>query len=483
MKCSFAKMSTKGTFKQEWPYGTDLYGRFLYLESGEERVLIGAFDFNATFPREADRWRKEIAKQTGIPEKSVWYHEIQIHAAPAYEQIAGEAMDALIAKSVETVKDMIARAEECEVFAAECDMGTEYSFNREQYIEGLGGVTVWRGMKFDEKGRPYTQDPNIMLLRGYKPNLPALDNPIYFDNNVDQMAYLFMFKNKKGETIGTVSRFAAHPDVGVLFEHSENPERLKEYHYDYDWTGYLADDMAATYGGIGMYINGPCADLATKKDCSPGHGTYEASAKECIRLANSIGSRMREIFDANARKLNTEEVFKTETFEIVMPMKEDIPDNYADMQKCRDRHNALQKEFEKAVEENRSPYEVKLIIDELWRSAHILHMCRGEKFGFTAEQLKTHNVTVYVPALRFCGYLFVGVPGESLVDMTLWMRSRFTGTKTIPVDQCGGYYNYVATPRSLSLGGYTYWSSWISRDAIPKFKNDLAPMLDEFLKD
>ena len=89
-------MSTKGTFKQEWPYGTDLYGRFIYLESGDEKVLIGAFDFNATFPREADRWRREVSKRTGIPEKSVWYHEIQIHAAPAHEQIAGAAMDALI---------------------------------------------------------------------------------------------------------------------------------------------------------------------------------------------------------------------------------------------------------------------------------------------------------------------------------------------------------------------------------------------------
>ena len=26
MKCSFAKMSTKGTFEAYWPYGTDLYG-------------------------------------------------------------------------------------------------------------------------------------------------------------------------------------------------------------------------------------------------------------------------------------------------------------------------------------------------------------------------------------------------------------------------------------------------------------------------
>ena len=164
MKCSFAKMSTKGTFKPEWPYGTDIYGRFLYLEQGNEKVLIAGFDFNATYPREADRWRRELAARVGLPEKSVWYHELQIHAAPAHDMIAGVAMDKLIDKSVETVKDMISRAEECDVYGAEIDMGTDYSFNREQYIEGLGGVTVWRGMKFDEQGRAYTQDPDIMLL-------------------------------------------------------------------------------------------------------------------------------------------------------------------------------------------------------------------------------------------------------------------------------------------------------------------------------
>lgn len=475
-------MSTKGTFVPEWPYGTDLYGRFLYLESGNERALIAAFDFNASFPREADRWRREVASRTGIPAKSVWYHEIQIHAAPYNEQLSGAAMDALIEKSVQTINDMISRAEECDVYAAECDMGTDYSFNREQYIEGLGGVTVWRGMQFDEQGRAYTQDPDIMLLRGYRPDLPVFDHPIYFDNNVDQMAYLFMFKNKKGETVGTVSRFAAHPDVGVLFEHSENPDRLSEYHYDYDWTGYLADDMAEIYGGIGMYINGPCADLATKKDCSPGHGTYEASANECKRLAKSIGSRIRELFEQNARKLDTDEVFKTDTFEIVMPMKEDIPDNYEDIRNIWSKVEEVQKQLDEAIASGKTPAEIKRLTDDRWRMGHIPHMCRGEEYGFTAEELKKHEVTVYVPALRFCGYLFVGVPGESLVDMSIWMRSRFTGTKTIPIDQCGGYYNYVATPRSMTLGGYTYWSSWISRDAIPKFKKELAPKLDEFIK-
>ena len=67
MKVSFGKISTKGTFKQVWPYGTDLYGRFIYFENKGTKALIAAFDFNGTQFKEANRWRTEVAKRTGIP--------------------------------------------------------------------------------------------------------------------------------------------------------------------------------------------------------------------------------------------------------------------------------------------------------------------------------------------------------------------------------------------------------------------------------
>ena len=482
MKCSFKKISTKGTFVPEWPYGTDLYGRFFYLESETEKFLICAFDFNGTFPQDAARFRTEMSELTKIPERSIWYHELQIHAAPYNEQLSGDAMDKLIAISAKAVKDMIDEAQEFDCFVSECDMGTDYSFNREQYIEGLGGVTVWRGMEFDEKGRAFTQNSNIMLLRGYQPNLPVFDKPIYFDNTIDQMAYLFMFKNKKGETLGTISRFAAHPDVAVLFEHSENKNHQNEYHYDYDWPGYLSDDMAAFYGGVGMYINGPCADLATKKDCVD-KCTYEASANECKRLAKVIGDKLRETFEKNAKQIDVSKVFKTETFEITVPINDDIPDSHEGIMSLYDKSFEIQKQLDNAISTNESPAEIKRLIDDRWRMGHLPYLYRTKDFGLTEKELKEREVTLTIPALRFGGYLLVGVPGESLVDMTTWMRSRFTGTKTIPIDQVNGYYHYMATPRSLTLGGYTYWASWVSKESIPLLKKQLAPLLDKFLED
>lgn len=481
MKCAFTKISTKNTFTPVWEFGTELYGRFLYLEKGEEQCLICAFDFGGTFPKEATRFRNELSQLTGIPAKSIWYHELQIHAAPFCESLCGEAMDKLIQISANAVNDMVSKAVECDCYAANIDMGTDYSFNREQYVHGLGGVTVWRGIKFDENGNAYTQDPSIMLLRGYKPQLEVFDKPIYFDNTVDQMAYMFMFKDKQGNVLGTVSRFSAHPDVAVLFEHSENKDIKKEYRYNFDWPGYLSEDMEKEFGGIGMYINGPCADLATKKDCVD-KCTYEAAAAECKRLAKLIGDKIRKEFKSKAEKINADDVLKTETFEIFVPIKEDIPYSYEEMINAQDRINKVNEEYEKAVAENKSPAEIKKIIDDVWRAGHLPYMFHNKEYNFSDEEYKTHQALVTVSALRFGGYLFVGVPGESLVDMSIWLRSRFTGVKTIPVDQVNGYYHYMATPRSMTLGGYTYWSSWVARDGIPVLKSKLAPMLDEFVK-
>lgn len=481
LKVSFAKMSTKGTFKAQWPYGTDLYGRFLYLESGKEQALIAAFDFNGSYPKEAARWRREVSKRTGIPEKSIWFHELQIHAAPFFDQLAGESMDALIERSCRTVEELMANARECDCYAAECDMGTDFSFNREQYVEGLGGVTVWRGIEFDKNGTPYTSDPSIMLLRGYTPQLPAFEQGIVFDNNVDQMGYVFVFRAKDGTVLGSVTRFAAHPDVAVLFEHSKNPDRSKEYHYDYDWPGYLADDMSEHFGGVGMYINGPCADLAAKKDCSDAD-TYEKSARECKRLAKIMGERLRTCFENKNKKLDTALPLKTELFSIPLPLKEDIPHSYEEINALAPVIESKQKELDTAILEGAEPWRIKKLIDDRWRIGYIPHNFRGEEYSFSSKELSEHILSVDVSVMTFGGYLFVGVPGESMVDITLWLRSRFTGTKTIPVDQVGGYYNYMATPRSMTLGGYTYWSSWVRRDGIPILKKELAPLIDEFLE-
>lgn len=479
-KCSFSKFSLKGTFKEVWQWATELYCRMMYVENEEEKFLICAFDTLGTWASDTHRFIKAISSACNIPEKSIIFHELQIHAAP-YSLDMNEAMDKIIDRAVPIVKEMIKKAVPFTLEVSEAYFGTECSFNREQYVEGLGGVTVWTGMRFDEVGKPYATDDKIMLLMDYRPKLKALDNPIYFDNQNDPLAYLFVFRDIKGNVIGTMSRFAAHPDVAVLFELRPVSGKAEMYHYDFDWPGYLSERLESEFGGESIYLNGPCGDLTTKKGYD-GIDDFEASDKECRRIGNLFAEKLITSFKENKRFVENTDLIKTETFKVKLPIRSDLPNSRKEADEGHiERANIARKIYETALNDpSKQPHEMKRIIDDYYKALYE-RMMAWETNGFTDDVLENKEVEVDIPCIRFGDYLFVGVPGESLVEMTTWLRSTFTGSKTIPLDQCNGYYGYMATPRSLTLGGYTYWSSWTNRDSIPELQKQIYPLINKFL--
>ena len=80
--CAFDKISLEGLFPAVWPFGTGLYARLSYFATPNAETLFVAMDTSCTLPREADRFRQMVQEQTGIPSGHIWYHELQIHAAP-----------------------------------------------------------------------------------------------------------------------------------------------------------------------------------------------------------------------------------------------------------------------------------------------------------------------------------------------------------------------------------------------------------------
>lgn len=474
-KCCFGKVPLRGTFDPVWPFGTELYARMLYLETDSTQVLLLALDTLCTAPDETTRLRAIVSERTGIPADHIWYHELQIHAAPDSLILQGTVLDKIIERICEQTLQLITNAVPFSCEVAEADLGTKYSMNREQYVHGLGGVTVWSGLTFDEDGTPYTDDPSIMLLRGYKPDLPVLKEPVYFDNTVDSKAYLFVFFDESKRVLGVLSRFAAHPDVAVLFEHRECKH---DYHYCFDWPGYLTEKLEAEFNAPGMYLNGPCADLAVKKVWDHVND-YASAAAECKRIGEALAKELITRFYQKSVSIGNPNQLRATTFAFDLPVREDFPKSYAELDDQLSKLPALKKEVEIAIAQNAPPYQIKSMIDNWWR-------CTQDKVTikdyllFDDQKMGARYLKVFVTAMQFGDYLFIGVPGECLVDMTVWLRSSFTGVKTITVDQVNGYYNYMATPRSLTLGGYTYWSSWVSRRSIPLLKDGIINEMEKW---
>ncbi len=473
---SFGKVPLRGTFHAYWPFGTELYARLLYIHSGDNEVLIAAMDLGDTVQRETARFRALLSEKVGIPADNIWYHELQIHAAPGGDIIIGDAIDAMVERIAPEVEAMKARAVPFTCEVTEAYAGTQFSYNREQYVHGLGGCTVWAGLKYDENGKPYTQDPGRLLLRGYEPSVKTLEKPVYFDNPNDPLAYLFVFKGEDGNILGTISRFAAHPDIGVLFE----SHHVSDYHYNFDWTGYLSEDMEAAFGAPAMYLNGPCANLAMKKGFE-GIVTYEASAAEAKRVGTEFAAWLRKEHEKKTVPMGDPDNCKVGRYPISLPISDYLPHSHAEWTEeikakmVEDAEAALQN----AIADGAPDYEVKSLIDDRYRATYS-PMFLNRTCLFDDETLRTRRYSVDFNVLRLGDYLFMGIPGESMVEMTHWMRSTFTGVKTVTMDQVNGYCSYMATPTSLTLGGYTYWYSWVNRDSIPTLKEGIVKAMDDF---
>ena len=482
--CAFGKISLKGLFPARWSFGTELYARLSYFASGHTQTLFVAMDTSCTQPRETDRFRAMVFEQTGIPAGHIWYHELQIHAAPESDVLLGECMDGI----ARAVSGEVLRLKEqalpftCEV--TELDLGRDYSMNRQQYVAGLGGVTIWTGMGYDEHHNPCSQQPNVMLLRGYQPELPVFDQPVPFDNPVDSKAYLFVFRNEQGGVIGTLSRFAAHPDVAVLFEHHPIPQDVlrRQYHYDYDWPGTLSDQLEEAFGAPSMYLNGPCADLTTKKGFGGDLGTYEGSARECRRIGRELADALLAGYARKRVPMACADDLEAIEFTVELPIQEGLPRSLKELEAWDQKTASAEQALQKAIAEGAPAYRVKQLIDDRWRTGHIPYLVQT-LMNFTEEQLQRGSCPVTVSAMKLGGYLFIGVPGECLCEMGIWLRSAFTGVKTIPVDQVNGYYNYMVNPTWLTLGGYTYWASWISREAMPILQKAIIEKIGAFLEE
>ncbi len=477
-QCSFGKISTQGIFEPTMPYGTDLIGRMFYIRTQSTQALITAFDFLGNYPSEAKRFRQGVADRTGIPAENIWFHELQIHASPPVGFLQGKVTDTLIARTAEEVLRMMARSEPFTCDVAELHAGTQFTVNREQLVAGLGGVTVWSGIRYDDRNRPYANDPDIMLLRGYRPELPAFQQKIWFDNPVDPKAYLFVFRHTNGKVMGTLSRFAAHPDVAVLFElRVDSPN---EYRYNFDWPGYLSEKLESTFQAPSLYLNGPCADLSVRKGYD-GMDSYEASAAEAKRIGESIADALIARYRKKRVPLGDAENCKAALFSFELPMRENLPYTREHPPNLEAILQNAEEAFSRAASQNAPAYLVKQLADERYRVQYDYAKVYQSPF-FTDQALANHTLTATVSVLQLGDYLFFGVPGESLCEMSRWLRESFTGVKTVTVDEVNGYYDYMATPASLTHGGYTYWQSWVSRDAVPVLKAGIIREMEEFLE-
>ena len=111
--CAFTKIVLNDAFEAQYPFDTDLEARYIYLQDGEEKLLLGAFDVSYFFRSTSMKMREAISEATGVPVDRILLLEQQSHSAPIALDLAGNPARTIAEKSIAALRPAIASAREC----------------------------------------------------------------------------------------------------------------------------------------------------------------------------------------------------------------------------------------------------------------------------------------------------------------------------------------------------------------------------------
>ena len=469
--CAFAKIALNDTFTPLYPFDTDLEARYVYFRDGDDSVLIGEFDIGYFFRSTSLEIRQALSDATGVPVDRILLHEHQAHSAPTATQWVGEPARKVAEKSIAALKPAIESAQECQVAWVVADVGDEFSHVREQYLPDVGGVTNWGDYDFAEDGRAHTEDTGKLLLAGWKPDVPALNEPLYFDRPTDTLVPLLVFRTPEGKAIGSVCRFAAH----VAIVHYRKPGGDTDYHYSWDWPGYLRGRLEEEFGGMGLCLNGPCGDLIPKMRCG---NTFEEGRRESQRIGRGVAERAIAEFNSGGSAFEPLRLqgFAKRTAEL--PLRDTIPRSREELKDMPDRIEAARAELNRLIEEGAWPTRIKRQVD-LLQHLGVMDRFVEKWINFSDDEMARRVMTVDVEALGLNGLVFVGLPGEALTDTGQWVRSQTLGERVVTIDQVNGYCVYLVTRERYDLGGYAYWCSVLARDSEPLLRKTAVDAVRE----
>lgn len=435
---------------------TDLHARSLYLNSGENDILVVSCDL-LVLPKEiTDYIRKEISKKAGIKFENIIIHTTHTHAGPTVAGIFGEDnLDK--GENEKIVNGIISSA--IEAFNSKrkgkIGIGREYlrdiSFNR-RYIMKDGTVEM----------HPHKDDPNILEAEG--PNDPELNAIILFNEDM--------------KACGALANFPCH-----LTSLERNNTKFSA-----DFPAYAEKYLMKNLGNnnfIMLYLNGPCGNICP----------INVKSKNTIEVGNQHSKKMGEEFaKALIKIINNYKVLKENIEirvnykEIKIPIREITDEMIAQAKSTVKEFEGRKMEAPKlsnyGVESYRDKSVIsagKLIQTDFWKN-----MSANEILSLYKKYKDSNLETVPLTVAKIGDILFIGVPAELFVEFSLSLKDKFKNNyrNVIVVELANGWVGYVPTKKAFSpkVGGYEVQflnSSKLCEDAGDIMVKEITKMEEE----
>jgi len=478
-RAGFGTAVLNGCWREKYDYHDDITARALYLEKGENRVLVVVTDLSYFARSSAWQVRQYLSKKSGVPVENVVLYTTQNHCAPGEREqlnipeISGRCLDASLQAISGTHSAMVS--------LTVADVNGQFSINRRKYINHrLGTLTFWYGYRI-EGGRADARNLVRHFLRtllGPNPattyaienpsesisdvpraeEVPELAHPIWFDRYADPLVQLLVFQTLEGQPLGSLIRFSAHPGTA---------NRIGAFRYSGDFPYYVRQALERELGGIAIFATGPCGNIVCKVDV------------KSFELARRVGEELAEVtlksFRESKETFHPIELLKTSSQTVDLPIRPDFPST---VEEAKIREREVRQKLKEAVVGHAPLREIKKLADQATFLSYVPHML-NDWVKPTLEEIKQKRLSVELHGFRINDVIVVGLPGEGFAETSLGLRANSLGRKLIVLEECNGYIVYIPTPDDFPGGSYEVNCAIIAENGEPILRSGAIQLIQQ----
>ena len=417
-------------------------GVSLYIENKNDKfvwVVLDFMDFNYFVVNEI---KKEVHNKTKIDKE-------HIHILTTHNHGGGEPDAYKLSKLVaDCVTTAIKNSKEVLMRYALTKVEDKISFNRRKYIEEINGkTTMFYGVtaKTNYDASPHIESVLNELKNGSVPYWGEVPTTRPFNpfEDGDNEVVAVQFIDKNNETVGTIVRFAAHAVCSNL---------PNSFSADFPWQ--VRRKMQEKFGGVSLFFNGPCADLAPsllKKNDGTSKIIGEHIALVAIKALEE--KNFEPLTIANDKMSNIKLKVRKEVLNNKVEIPKEIPTDLKERFKY----------FEKKNLDATLPF-------------------LREKYAEGIDKLNEY-IDVKLGLMQLNDLYFVAFPGETFSTTGYELKNHFKNKAICTVTEHDRTAMYMPPKEEFLLGGYETTCMMIESGEELKLKNSAIKALDNFIKE
>ncbi len=435
-------------------------------------ITIVSLDLIYLLPHEHDKIQSELADLTGIPAKNILLHTTHTHSAPwdlKSSEISYDNLPEVLAHAITDAKNNV---QTVYIKRGMADVGNTLSvYRRKNTGDDLGVQTFWFGYQIDKSnGKPDASAlVNEMKCRwqNKEPEYKKGDKPLYFDHPVDSCVNVIAFEDNKGNVLGSIIRFSAHPHL---------TSACRKKLYDPDFPGHTRKYIEDKLGGVCMFLLGTAADIVPKEDVEykidtrnlPDQYYFGPSSAflpvdenkllaETYRIGRAIGEKAVISLKGVIPEPLTSLSFKYTSVD--MPLDPLLPKNHDDIQKIK---NILIPEYQAFLNQGGAVNEMRCLANRFnwleWAASKSFTFCTKEE-----KDLRSKKMPLWFLRFNKERLIFMHSEISSLINEKI--KKLTNDPNILVISMTGGYIGYFVTKEMMDEGGYEGRSSVLQRNA------------------